>query len=50
MREKGYISRTDMAFMITVAGVDYLIDQLSRTQPLDAGKQSTIDVNLPASL
>ena len=55
LREKGYISRTEAAFMITVVGVDYLIDQLSKTQPIDAGGgggalSSLGQVNLPATL
>lgn len=51
LREKGYIIRTEASFMITVVGVDYLIDQLSKTQPLDAGKSSVPNnVNLPATL
>lgn len=52
LREKGYISRTEAAFMITVVGVDYLIDQLSKTQPIDAGGgvAPLTNVNLPATL
>lgn len=51
MREKGFIIRTEALFMITVQGVDYLIDQLSKTQPLDAGKAAApVSVNLPAVL
>ncbi|SRR5579875_41892 len=51
LREKGYISRSEASFLITVQGVDYLIDQLSKTQPLDAGKSTApVNVNLPAVL
>lgn len=51
MREKGYIGRTEAAFMITVQGVDYLIDQLSKTQPMDAGRSSApVNINLPATI
>lgn len=51
LREKGYITRTESAFMITVIGVDYLIDQLSKTQPLDAGSSAApVAVNLPATI
>lgn len=52
LREKGYISRTEAAFMISVVGVDYLIDQLSKTQPIDAGGgvAPLTNVNLPATL
>jgi len=52
LREKGYLMRTEMAFMITVMGVDYLVDQLSRTQPLDGGgpRGPSVHVNLPATL
>jgi curved DNA-binding protein CbpA len=51
LREKGYIARTEAAFMISVVGVDYLIDQLSKTQPLDAGKGSAeFNINLPATI
>lgn len=53
LREKGYITRTEAAFMISVAGVDYLIDQLSKTQPIDAGGGQAAPlstVNLPATL
>lgn len=52
LREKGFIMRTEANFMITVAGVDYLIEQLSRTQPLDAGGATAplSQVNLPATL
>ncbi|MBI4533801.1 MAG: J domain-containing protein [Candidatus Melainabacteria bacterium] len=52
LREKGYIARTEANFMITVSGVDYLIEQLSRTQPLDAGGATAplSQVHLPATL
>ena len=52
LREKGQITRTESAFLITVVGVDYLIDQLSKTQPIDAGSKTSdaISVNLPATI
>jgi curved DNA-binding protein CbpA len=52
LREKGYIQRTEANFMITVQGVDYLINELSRTQPLDAGGKAAplSQVQLPATL
>lgn len=51
LREKGYIVRTEAAFMISVIGVDYLIDQLSKTQPLDDGRTSApINIHLPATI
>lgn len=37
LREKGLIEMGERLFMISVKGVDYLIDQLSRTQILDSG-------------
>lgn len=52
LREKGHITRTEAAFMITVAGVDYLVDVLSRTQPMTSKDEpTTLDhTNLPATL
>ncbi len=52
LREKGHITRTEAAFMITVAGVDYLVDVLSRTQPMTSRDEpTTLDhTNLPATL
>lgn len=52
LREKGHITRTEAAFMISVAGVDYLVDQLSRTQPMTSkDAPTTLDhTNLPATL
>jgi hypothetical protein len=55
LREKGMIVRTEAAFMITINGVDYLVDQLSKTQPMDAGANSrssvvSSSINLPAPL
>lgn len=38
LREKGYIEMGERYFMITAAGVDYLTDQLSKTQILGGGK------------
>jgi curved DNA-binding protein len=45
LREKRYIDREEAQFTITISGVDYLIDQLSRTQPLDGSSPSPV-VNL----
>jgi curved DNA-binding protein CbpA len=52
LREKNYITRTESAFMITIQGVDYLIDSLSKTQPMDSAstKAPVANVNLPATL
>lgn len=51
LREKGYIIRTERDFMISVAGVDYIVDQLSRTEILDSGaRPSGVNINLPAPL
>jgi curved DNA-binding protein len=54
LREKNMIQRTEAAFMITIQGVDYLVDQLSKTQPMDAGantrSSTVVSVNLPATL
>jgi curved DNA-binding protein len=55
LREKGYIIRGEAVFTITVKGVDYIIDQLTKTQPLDDGKSSgplaaDSGANLPARL
>jgi curved DNA-binding protein len=35
LREKNYIKREDVQFSITIAGVDYLIDQLSKAEILN---------------
>lgn len=40
MREKGLIERQEAQFMITVQGVDYIVDQLSKTQIIDEGPKS----------
>jgi hypothetical protein len=54
LREKNMIQRTEAAFMITIQGVDYLVDQLSKTQPMDAGanarSSTVVGINLPATL
>lgn len=52
LREKGYVQRAEANFMITVQGVDYLVDQLSKTQPLDAGGKAAplSQVQLPAAM
>lgn len=52
LREKGHIARTEASFMISVAGVDYLVDQLSRTQPMTTRDAPTTleHTNLPANI
>jgi curved DNA-binding protein len=52
MREKGLASRSEAQFQITVAGVDYLVDTLSKTQVIDdGGKGATLQgIHLPATL
>jgi len=53
LREKKWIERTEQSFMITVDGVDYLIDSLSKTQVLDDGGKtapSGSGANLPATI
>ncbi len=45
LREKGLIEMGERLFMITVKGVDYLIDQLSKTQVLDGGNETEKTVN-----
>lgn len=54
LRERGYIERAEAVFMITVSGVDYIVDQLSKTQILDEGPKNVNPAvtghNLPAAL
>lgn len=56
LREKGYIERAEAYFMITVNGVDYIVDQLSKTQIIDEGPKTVPNYpgggppNLPASI
>lgn len=40
LREKGYAERNEAVFMITVSGVDYIVDQLSKTQIIDEGPKT----------
>lgn len=40
LREKGYIERAEALFMITVIGVDYIVDSLTKTQIIDEGPKS----------
>ncbi len=40
LREKGHIERQEAQFMITVAGVDYIVDQLTKTQIIDEGPKT----------
>lgn len=45
LREKGLIEMGERLFMISVKGVDYLVDQLSKTQVLDGGSETEKTVN-----
>lgn len=47
LRERQYIERSESVFMITVHGVDYLVDQLSKAQIIDEGPKSM--PNVPSS-
>jgi hypothetical protein len=40
LREKGYVDRQEAQFLITVAGVDYIVDQLTKTQIIDEGPKT----------
>jgi hypothetical protein len=54
LREKKYIETGERVFMITGLGLDYLVDQLSKTQILDGGSSTErktsgiVNSNLPA--
>lgn len=57
LRERGYIERSEAQFLITVHGVDYLVDQLSKAQIIDEGPKSMPNVpsgpgtsNVPARI
>lgn len=53
LREKEYIERAEALFMITVKGVDYLVDSLSKTQIIEQGPKNVptpSGANLPAPL
>lgn len=56
LREKKYIETGERVFMITGLGLDYLVDQLSKTQILDGGStlerktSGAVNANLPAVL
>lgn len=54
LRERGYIERAEAIFMITVHGVDYIVDQLSKAQIIDEGPKNVPPAasghNLPAAL
>src|SRR6185437_5068023 len=52
LREKNLISRTESMFQISVHGVDYLVESLSKTQVIDdGGKGAKIEsIQLPATL
>lgn len=40
LREKGHVERMEANFLITVSGVDYIVDQLTRTQIIDEGPKT----------
>jgi hypothetical protein len=40
LREKGYAERQEAQFMITVNGVDYIVDSLTKTQIIDEGPKT----------
>lgn len=46
LREKGHVERQEAQFMITVSGVDYIVDQLTKTQIIDEGPKTV--PNYPA--
>jgi curved DNA-binding protein len=52
LREKGLIVRNEASFQIAVAGVDYLVDSLMKTQAIDDGGKSDkyAGIQLPATL
>lgn len=56
LRERGYIERSEAQFLITVQGVDYLIDQLSKARIIDEGPKTMPNVpgsggaNVPARI
>jgi len=54
LREKGLVEMGERAFMITAMGLDYLTDQLGKTQVLDGGTKTEQKLNsgvqLPATL
>lgn len=54
LREKEYVERLEAAFMITVKGVDYLVDSLTKTQIIEQGPKNIPSPgsgsNLPAAL
>jgi hypothetical protein len=40
LRERGYLERQEAQFLITVAGVDYIVDSLTKTQIIDEGPKN----------
>lgn len=40
LRERGYVERAEALFLITVSGVDYIVDSLTKTQIIDEGPKS----------
>lgn len=52
LREKGLIIRNEAAFQIAVAGVDYIVDSLAKTQAIDDGGRGANmqGIQLPATL
>jgi curved DNA-binding protein CbpA len=45
LREKGCLEQGERSFMITAKGLDYLTDQLSKTQILDGGTETEKKIN-----
>lgn len=52
LREKGLVIRNEANFQISVSGVDYLVDSLSKTQAIDDGGKSDkySSIQLPATI
>jgi curved DNA-binding protein CbpA len=50
LREKKYIETGERVFMITGLGLDYLVDQLSKTQILDGGTALERKTNAAATV
>ncbi len=40
LRERGYVERAEALFLITVSGVDYIVDSLTKTQIIDEGPRN----------
>jgi hypothetical protein len=56
LREKGYVERQEAIFQISVHGVDYIVDSLTKTQIIDEGPKSVPSypaggsANLPSTI